>query len=402
MSEKIPSAIENKPPAPLFKEGEVFDAKKRLANLRKKYHGEEGLEHLEEFKEKLNFQELGFSSVEVKLFNLIEAKPEASLDDLNSLIESEVKKYALTKKQTEIIFSIFKGYQEKHQAIKEMTNQHLDEKGEVKGKELFKEFFNKEPRDEVKVLIRPMTINFCPKNLDDYVYLIDDAFLEGREAGDDDRALAKKYAGRRLEGSLLKGFNNLVTIENPFFFDKNIDELSAVLNHEEQHAFNSLKVDVHNVEIDKLLDKINNIEKETGAKIPEELKSFLIKNYQTELFIKDEISAYFKEGLSPKYISKVLLEKNTLYDYGFDYNKPAGGQENEFDEKYVQLVKNAIIAFFDLLKHGYSNEEVQNLLFHEPIGTWPRVTARISGRKKSPEDKKKDEEKYISKVIYHK
>ncbi|MDP2944727.1 MAG: hypothetical protein Q8N57_04175 [bacterium] len=402
MSEKIPSSFEKKPPAPLFKEGEVFDAKKRLANLRKKYHGEEGLEHLEEFKEKLNFQELGFSSIEAKLFNLIEAKPEASLEDLSGLIKNEIKKYALTKRQTEIIFSIFWGYQEKHQAIKGITSQHLDEEGEIKGKELFKEFFNKEPRDEVKVLIRPMTINFCPKNLDDYAYLIDGAFLEGREAGDDDRALAKKYAGRRLGGSLLKGFNNLVTIENPSFFDKSIDELSSVLDHEEQHAFNSLKTDVYNVEIDKLLGKINNIERETGAKISEELKAFLIKNYQTELFIKDEISAYFKERLSPKYISKVLLEKNTLYHYGFDYNKSVAGQENEFDAEYVKLVKNAIIAFYDLLKHGYSNEEVQNLLFNELIGTWPRVVERISGGKKSPEDKKKDEEKYISKVIYHK
>jgi len=402
MSEKIPFLAENKPPAPLFKEGEIFDAKERLTNLRRKYHGEEGLKHLGEFKEKLNFQELGFSSMEAKLFDLIKENPDASLADLNSLVADDIKKYALTKKQTEIITSIFRKYQEKHEDIKNIISQHLDENGEIKGRELYKEFFNKESQDEVRVLVGPMTINFCPKNIDDYAYLVNDAFLENRETDDNDRTIAKKYAGRRLWGSLLKGFDDIVTIENPFFFDKSADELSDVLDHEERHVFNVLKAGVYNVEVDKSLDKINNIERESGSKISEELKYFLIKNYRVELMVKDEISAYFRDKFSPKCVSKTLLKKNTIYDSGFDYNKKEKSQEDEFDENYVKLVKNAIIAFSDLLKYGFDNKNVQNLLFNEPIAKWPRVVERIVGEKKSLEDKKRDEKRYISKIVYRK
>jgi len=132
---------------PLFKEGEVFDAKKRLLNLRKKYHGKEGLERLKDFKEKLNFQELGFSSIEVKLFDLIEKNPDASIDDLKKLVEDDFKKYALTKKQVKIIVDIFLEYQKKHGLIQKIVSEHTDENGKINGGTLYKKFFNRDPKD---------------------------------------------------------------------------------------------------------------------------------------------------------------------------------------------------------------------------------------------------------------
>jgi hypothetical protein len=389
----------------MFKKGEIFDARERLIRLRKEHHGEEGLRCLEEFKKKLNFQELGFSAMEATLFDLIEKNPEATLEDLRGLMESGIKKYALTERQAEIIYSIFKGYQEKHRVIGEIVSRHRDDRGEIKGKELFKEFFGKEACDELKVVVRPMTINFCPKNKNDYLYLISDVFLEDDGFEGEDRTRAAKYvtnnyAGRRLAQSRLKGFDNILTVESPLFFEDRPDRFLDVLIHEEQHAFNALKIDVYNVELDKLLEVINRIEKESGASIPDELLSFLIKDYKIEFCVKDEISAYFKEGRSAKDISKVLLNQNTIYDFGFDYNRPKPDRGSGFDEKYSKLVKSAIIAFADLLGWGYHDKVVQSLLLNEPVSKWPRITERILGKKKSPVQKKRDEEKYISKVIY--
>lgn len=385
----------------IFKEGEVFDAKEQLTNLGKEYHGEEGLQHLDEFKEKLRYQELGFSSVEANLFDLIEKNPDASIEDFNKLIESDVKKYGLTKNQIEIISDIFKGYQEKHQSIQEIIKKFTNEEGNIDSKNLYKEFFNKEPKDEVAVIVRPMTINFCPKDMDDYAYLIGDAFLESRDVNKDDYEFSKRFAGRRLEGSLLQGFDSIITIEHPSFFDKDVEELSSVLDHEEQHALNELKKKTYNFDLDNLLNKMNTIEKITGNKIPIELRSFLISNYKIESLIKDEISAYYKSKNTPKSISKTILRKDNIYDYGFDYNKKEENQEDIFDEKYIKLVENAIIAFNDLLKSKLPENQVQQLLFNEPIAKWPKVVERITGIKKKPKDKEKDTERYISKVINH-
>ena len=386
---------------PLFKEGEVFDAKKRLLNLRKKYHGKEGLERLKDFKEKLNFQELGFSSIEVKLFDLIEKNPDASIDDLKKLVEDDFKKYALTKKQVKIIVDIFLEYQKKHGLIQKIVSEHTDENGKINGGTLYKKFFNRDPKDEIKILIRPMTLNFCPRDGEDYAFLINDAFLENRPVNENDKTIAKRFAGRRLSGSLLPGFDNIVTVENPFFFDKNEEEMVQVIEHEEQHAFNKLRTNVYDFEMNALLGKINDLEKRLGNKISEDLKSFLINNYRIESMTKDEIIAYFKERFSTKYVSKVLLKKNTIYDSGFDYNKEKEerGNTNDFDLKYVNLVKEAVIAYGELLKNGFSENKVQNLLFNEPLVFWPKMVKRIIGRKKTQKEKRKDEEKYISKTL---
>jgi len=82
----------------------------------------------------------------------------------------------------------------------------------------------------------------------------------------------------------------------------------------------------------------------------------MINNSKIEFKVKDEIIAYFKQGYTSKFVSKALLGKDTIYRYGYKYNR--GDQDEEdidwdnFDPKYKELVENAIIAFVNLLKSG--------------------------------------------------
>lgn len=385
--------------SPVFQEGEIFDAEKELVNL-KQYHGQAGLDKLKIYQEKLNFKKQGLASMEVKLFDLINKNPAAQADDLTNLISADIKKYALTEAEKNRFYSILDAYQKKHQPIEKIRQEYADEQGRLDGRAMYKRFFDKDPEGDVKVVIRPMTISFCPNNFDDYAYLVNEAYLDRRDINDDDKTIARTLGGGSLGKSLVDGFDNILTVESPNYFNSQ-KSINNVADHEEQHVYNRLKADIYNIEVDELLRKINKIEADTGQEIPKNLLNFMIRNSEIEFRIKDELSAYFKDNSTTKRTSKAILGKDTIYRYSYRYNKHdrAIPKNPEFDPHYVRIVEEAIIAFVDLMKSGYNQDQAQSFLFNEPLATWPRSVARLIKLNKKPEDKNKDKEKYISKLV---
>ena len=391
MLEKMTSPSKKESKFPL-KEGEVFEPEKELKKI-SNLHGAEGLKQIAIYKEKLKFQKEGIARIEEEILNFVENNADFSKSDLESLIKKNFSIYALTPEQREKILDVVNELYKKHQALKELIENYKTEEGIIDGRHLFQDLFQKKATGEIKVVYGSYYIYFRFSNGEDFTYVISDAYKKQRQLNDKDFIIAKSMAGAKINSSPLRQIKGTIIIENPVYFE-NEKMSDSVLKHEKQHIVHNFIDKYHFPDTEQGLKEAENLEKNRALSQEQKLL-LLVNNPKIEKRIKDEICAHFKDGTSPKEISKNLLKEDTIYDYGFDYNLT----EDYFSPEYLELVENGIVAFANLLKAGYSMEKVINLLYVEPLKKWPKEAERLTGIIKNTIEKERDKNKFISKKI---
>ena len=123
-----------------------------------------------------------------------------------------------------------------------------------------------------------------------------------------------------------------------------MDAYSKVtLEHEEQHAFNKIIDQGYSAELKKVEKNTKRYIKEFGED-PNSYTDDIWKKYldtvhdrqiEIERRVKDEISAYIRDGRSAEEIRKTLLNPDTIYEYGFDYR--GGNKEKKEWSEAVNL-----------------------------------------------------------------
>lgn len=372
-----------------------FNPEKELKSIRSGTK-EERRQKLANFKEKLVEQKKILTEVQKRLFEEIEKNPDATAEEYLKSIEKLSEGY-LSALQKESIKNGLDSYIRRHQAIKENTRDCIDpETGKIDGPKLYEKLFNKKPIGRVEVLLRPAIIYLRIENLDDYTVSFNHGAIE--QVTDKERKRSNESGGCKLGNFHIKGLENAITLEKAT--DGNFDKMSpyakVTLEHEEQHSINAILRNAYDAEevkrsknTQKRVDRINKGAKagELDQIITESQEDF--RNIEIEKSIKDEISAYFRDGRSSKDTRNILLSPKTIYEYGFDY-KGGSREKSEFSQKYIDLVENGIIAFDDLLKSGYTAKDAQSLLFVESLSNWPKVVERLTGRKKNADEIESD------------
>lgn len=386
-----PEKKEAQSPSP-FNEGEIFDPEKELKKI-SNLHGAEGLREIAVYKEKLKFQKEGMAKIEEEILNFVENNADFSKLDLESLIKKNFSIYALSPEQREKILSVVNELYKKHQALEKLVENYETKEGAIDGKRLFQDLFQKKAVGEIKVIHGSYYIYFRFSNLEDFTYIISNAYKKQRQLREKDFVAAKSMGGAKINTSPSRQIRGTIIIENPVYFE-NEKMSDSVLKHEKQHVVHNFIDKYHFSDIEQGLKDVKNLER--SKTLTQEQKLLLYDNNpRIEKKIKDEICVHFKDGASPKEISKNLLKEDTIYDYGFDYNLT----EDYFSPEYLKLVENGIIAFANLLKAGYPMEKVINLLYIEPLKKWPKEAERLIGIIKNTTEKERDKNKYISKKI---
>lgn len=346
---------------------------------------EEQRQKLEEFKKKMIEQKKGMAEIQKKLLGEVEKNPNASVEEYLKLIQDSFDELNLSNDQRAAFKKSLESYVETHQAIDRNTRDCIDSNtGKVDGLKLYEKLFDRKPEGKVEVILRPAMIYVRIENLDDYALACTGGAADS--VTDKMREKAINSGGRVLRSCKIADLKDVVALEKATDgrFSNGVND--EVLKHEEQHVLNSIIQHGYDAELEKI-NKKKIVDKE------------YVDNVVIENRIKDEISAYFKEGRSPEYIRETLLKSDTIYEYGFNY-KGGDVKKAEFSQEYVDLVENGISAYAYLLRIGYSAEDVQGLLFVEPLSKWMKVAERITGKKvvKTEKEKTKREDE-INKLV---
>ncbi|GEM_PF-5723078 len=350
---------------------------KWLEASRSEEHRKRG-EKIIEFKRKLVENKKELSRIQRRIFEEIERNPDYSVEQYFNSVKTLLVYGSLSNEQQLAIRKGIDAYVRQHEAIQDTIADCVDEKnGNVDGGKLYEKLFNRKPHGRVEPIIGSAIIYLRLEDLDDYTI----GYYGGtiNSINEEMSKRADGTAGCKLNNFHIKGLENAIALEKATkgSFDNKSAYSEATFRHENQHIVNSLLNKAYNAEQAKAEKNSNKNNKDINI----------------EKRTKDEISAYFKDGRSPKDLRKILLDSDpNSYEYRFDY-ADGDRKEKRLSQKYIDLVENGIIAYQDMLKEGYGTEEIQAILFNEALSKWPRVVERFTGRKKSIEEIKnvKDE-----------
>ncbi len=386
-----------------IKSGEVFDPTGEFAKL-KKYHGQEGLDQVAIFKEKLKYQKEGMAAIETKVVDYLREHQNLNLKEMEELVAADLDIYGFPSETREKIAGFLKEIIKRSETIKQTIADCLDEKGELDSKKLFTKLFNRPPVGEMKIEHGNLCINFRFKDDEDFTYVASGAYKRKRATNDRDREIAQSTGGQSLSDYPKVKLRGLIMIETPDYYDDDFAHKTTRL-HEEQHAFNFLWKDFELSDYVVGLKKMAVLRKSSGDKLSEEQMTewaiMLVRNNpRIEANIKDEISAYFKGNIKEEAISEELLLPDTIYEYGAKYNLlDVDESDGTLSYRYMRMVEKGILAFACLLDAGYSYEAVHAILYTEPLVYWLRVANRMTGEKIDFTAFQELEKKYISPKI---
>jgi hypothetical protein len=367
-----------------------FNPEEELKKIRSGTKAEQK-QKLADFKRRLVEQKKGIAEIQKKIFEEVMKKPDASAEEYLKSIQDTMDRFYLSNDQQDAFKKALEAYSKTHQAIRENTKDYVNEKtGETDGAKIFEKLFKQKPIGRIEVILQPASIYFRIENLDDYV--VARKHGEINEITDKDREDANETGGLKLGGFNVAGLEHAITLEKATDgeFDKPFNEV--ILIHETQHVLNEIirkGYDAEQKKVEKRRERHKKEVSDTSTELKDDIHKKHLAGYENiriEKRIKDEISAYFLAGRSPENIREVLLNPDTIYKYGFNY-KGGNEEKKEFSQEYIDLVEGGIAAFSTLLKSRYSVEDVQALLFVEPLSKWTKVVERISQEDKRPNER---------------
>jgi hypothetical protein len=374
---------------PPIRQGETFNAQESLAEIKSDSNlsAEERRLRLEEFEQKLIYQREGLAGIQARIMEAIEKNPNVSSGALVEVVRDFGGWYGLTEEQRDVIKSFVGTYTEKNSLVRGLREKEPDDK------KLFETLFGRLPKGEVKIIPGPMTFYVRCHDLNDYAYLCSGAYLDNREPSPEEILDADKSAGASLFRSKVVGLEGSIMIEK---VERNISdsESNNTRIHEQQHAVN--KLFRRKVQIEELKQTLQ----ECGLKIykdsPEKEQAirdyflFWSKNSAEETG-KDEIIAYFKDGVNSAKSILIFLQKADSYDFIANIDKSIREDfgaffesedlklitqiAKEIKERYHQLLEQGVEAF-EQLRLNHSIEETIALLIHQPLSQWSKVADR--------------------------
>lgn len=386
---KKKKSLEEVLPDPIIEDEEKIDDGEKMKDdgflveeeLKKIHSGtmDKKKQKLAEFKRRLMEQKKGIAKIQNTVFNDVQQRPDLTVDEYLEPVSGLFDEFDLSSEQRLAFKKGLEAYVNSRESIKENTKEFVNEDGEVDGEGLYEKLFNRKPQGRVDVILRPAMIYLMIENLDDYIVAGENGNIQN--VTDEIREKRDREGGCKLISSNIKGLENAIALEKATRGFFNISHDEKTFKHEEQHIFNEIMRAAYNAENIKIEKRMEFVEKrqEKGKVASDEAKKIKQEhhiNISIEDRIKDEISAFFKDGSSADRIREVLLKPDTIYDYGFDY-KDGNYEKAEFSQKYIELVENGIAAFDRLLKSGYSVEEAQSVLYVEPLTSWQKTVDRL-------------------------
>jgi hypothetical protein len=376
---------------PPIKSGEIFDPGKEILEILKEPR-EKRPQKLAEFKEKLQYQQKGLAKIQTDIIEKIRENPEASFRELYEETCRLGTEYGMNEEQQKIAYAALEKYENCHRAVQDEYESFLE------GSLIYHDLFGKEPKGEIEIITGPAILYVKCHELGDYEY----AFWKGRQEKDarlpfNDEIKKKADISKGFE---LSGFSShpdlYVAVENvtqtlrepdPENFSK------EVFLHEEQHAIKSLFDEPF--EKDKAFAN-RSMERFKAAKSQEDKKRIL-KSYfratrkEAEIYAKDEMLAYYKDGTAFPEIMKKLAKKydflkkekeNEFRPLWMNNNEPDRALSEETSEEvyikeYRRLLKTAMRAIKKMEEAGYDKEEITAFLTHEPLAKWEKAVKRV-------------------------
>lgn len=398
--------------------GEIFDPEEELKKIRL-LPKEEKPEALKLFKEKLNYQRKGLSSVQINIAEKIRENPDISRDELSKIVNSEAIKYGINKKQIKTTENILDEYFKRHQNIKELREEFSDDK------DLFKELFGKEPEGEIQITNDPVNFYIRCASLNDYAFIYSKGFLNQNEK----ISLKQKRWANKSGGASI--YESLTDKSGPFAIENSKipkiflwlsspefikEAYKKVHDHEEQHIITELIREQNQKSKDE--DIIGNAKKRLDkALYAKNLFGDGVKNISLDLELKRFLRIIRSEIIEPcasneifsllkshtLYEAKRILKKNKLYDFfhtgmiayyinglkekllensnSIEKIKTTNYLEktinNVFIVEYYENIRKGINAIANLRDHGYSDDKIIALLIHEPLNKWEKIVNRL-------------------------
>lgn len=389
------------------RKNEGFLKRPELKKVFKIKRGDEKAAALEDFKEKFAEEKKGFAKLQEEMIKRVRLDPDGHTANREYLKEKSAKLGA-TPAQTNDMLGIFEEYARKHDSVRAIRKEHPD------NAELFETLFGKKPAGKIEVVEGPMTLYFKCRDTNDYALIHSGAFVENRAVTNDEFEKAMKSAGCSINTSRIPGLGGTIIAENTtdlvkgsenihfqFMKKKYIEKKSEDIRaHEEQHAF-------------KALFRESFAKKYIAEKSAVNGYLRFLRERIAEPRAKDEILAFFKDGMSDRQIVLDTLtrakEDGGIYDYWEEYleknklpkavkeslhdpeyNKKFFERANSvFRDEYRAMVENGLRNLLFLRIKGYSKDEIIGLLISEPLSRWPKVIGRLVEAERIKEKKKK-------------
>lgn len=376
-------------------------------------------DRLQKFRAELITNAKNMAAALKQLTTIIRHHPDAPTNTFLSDLEPGLRKQPLTPAQQDIIKIGLDIYSERRQAVKAVRAQYPNDAG------LFTFLFGSTPKGRVEVIQGPITLYFRCHNSEDYALIHSEAFLKNHNLNQTQVDKAKRSAGVFIENAPLQTLRGSITAEHaqgsPFNY-----HAREIYEHEEQHAIMSLFTQAVRQYKTKLI-----ISRRPVPPFVREATSFIsfvsplslkllrrdlrhASNSKKELLVKhllqgerkssgenrtkDEILAYLKSGQNLQTIENLLTtpeEEGGLYDYfNADWRQAITEElvevtgeelrplirqsvEDVFVREYQDVISDSMTAIITLQNHGFSLEEVVNLLINEPLSRWEKVANRL-------------------------
>lgn len=369
-------------------EERVFSPTQELEKIKKlpsgtKEERQERRKQLGEYKEKLVEQKLGIAKMEEEFDNVIRKIAGLKSEDqkiiLNAMVEQKTKEYKLDSYQKAVTEAVINTYERKHKNIEKARESY------PKDTDFFKALFGREPKGKVEIIESPTMVYVRCFGVDDYA-LIDSGILDGRQEPDAMyKIVARTSKGvARIARTLIPGLKGVVAAENAIDLGPDAPVPKEVFIHEEQHAIKLLFAEAK-------LRTIDSSPKEDLEKFTPVFENSLRElREDAEIRAKDEILAYYKDGLPLSEIVPALLlpqHQDGDYDYLREeieyYQNPEIGEaakkiaKKVYETEYKKILDAGIDAISQLRQMGHSRNRIAALLMKESLSRWPKLASRI-------------------------
>lgn len=377
---------------PPIENGEMFRPRKELGEVSKAPRNQKQ-ELINNFKEKLAYQQEGLALVQEEMRKRIERQPDMPFEDLEHHFVKAGKEYGMNYVQRTVGREVLRRYVERRTELRALREEHPEDAS------LFEALYDTAPVGKVEIIDGPATFYVRCHDERDYSR----AYYGGSEPNEAMVEQANRSGGANTRAVGPEKMQGAIIIENTKHIERNstvspyqkMEWSDDIRIHEEQHAIHALfdKTEMRTFTLDRLLDSVSEEDDELY------IKSY-VEYYREKVAderAKDEILAYFRDGHPAPAVYGILTQQDGLYDYLKDSERRAGELVvNEYgDEKLRTLVERAAKQVFGheysalvargtavpyiLEKNGYSKEQAIALLTHEPLGKWERVAQRLFG-----------------------
>lgn len=347
------------------------------------------------------------------LTNILRQYPDSPKTQLLDYFERTIANTPLNPTQRKLLNIGLDLYKERHQAVKKVRSEHPN------NAELFTFLFGRAPKGGIEVKEGPITLYFRCHNLEDYALIYNGAFGEPASKKTDSKE-AKKSGGVALQEYPIPELKSSIMAEkaqgNPFD-----NQAQNILVHEEQHQILNLfkeayrryylthssenqegpltikKLALENAPSNFIPFKYQILSEKLNTETDSTKQKALIADFVRqgkragEAKAKNEMLAFFKEGVSIPQIQEFLLEpksKGGLYDYFSketradivkDLTRRLGA---EYRPYVAKLVDDILVKEYDLMlrttykvlltfaESDLSREQIVNLLMNLPLSRW--------------------------------